>query len=224
MHQTTVTHIHLGRFHQSLARVDTPWPQAAHQLQADLQIDVALQSGAADAQATCQAALLQKCALLMGQHGPQPAHGFSGQASGEHGHIALQVASHKVLAPAQAGGLIGGQQTVWKTAAQPEGVQVCRCPFQGLNWPQIHIGHAPSQWFTALLHQVQRGRTQQQKMVFKEDGSRGKGALMTGNLALQIGGCFRPLRRSAALIKPDAFVCVSHDFKVMREAWQKPWR
>jgi len=97
------------------------------------------------------------------EHGPVASQGRGRDARAELRDIPLQVCTDEVLAPAQAVGLIAGQQAVREAAPHPQVVQWQGAGLQGVDGTQLQIGDAARQGLSGLFEQVQRGGTQQQE-------------------------------------------------------------
>ncbi|MCP5191423.1 MAG: hypothetical protein H6988_13700 [Pseudomonadales bacterium] len=99
--------------------------------------------------------MLSSPPLVVGQHAPEAAQGFGGDARTKLGNVPFQIGTYEILPPAQAARFIGREQAVRKPAAQPEIVGRQGGRFQHAERRQFKIGDASGQAFAGLFEQVE---------------------------------------------------------------------
>ena len=123
MHQAAVAHEDPGRLHQPFAQVGVPGGEPAHQEQVHQQVQVAVDGFDVQAEVAGEQGAVQHPALVVGQHGPEPAQGFGRKPGTELGNVPLKVGADEILTPVQTVGIAPRQQTPREAAPQPQVVQ-----------------------------------------------------------------------------------------------------
>ena len=96
----------------------------------------------------------------MRQHRPEPAQGLRRDARPELRDVALEVGTDEIRAPAQARRVGSGQQTLWKSTAQPECVESLATDFNRVERCQLQIANASCERLARLLEQIDRRRAE----------------------------------------------------------------
>jgi hypothetical protein len=161
--EAAVPNIGLRGFDETLAQVGMEGRQAAHQEQIDQQIAVAAHRRCRDTQARGQARRVEQGALVVRQHGPETPQGLRWDARSEHRHIALQVGADKALPQLQAIAVRGREETIGKSAAQPERREVARLDLAGSQRQEVHVGDTSGQALPGLPQKVDGRRAQDEE-------------------------------------------------------------
>jgi hypothetical protein len=88
---------------------------------------------------------VERCALSMGEHSPEPPQGFRSQAWSELWDFSLKVAADQVHAPSHALRILRGEETIRKAATQPQCIQVSICDLSYGEGGKIEITYSASQ-------------------------------------------------------------------------------
>ena len=99
----------------------------------------------------------------MREHRPEAAERFGRDARPELRDVPLEVGADEIGAPAQARGVGSGEQTLRKSAAQPEGVDALSPHLAGVERGEFQIADATCERLAGLFEQVHRRRPQDQE-------------------------------------------------------------
>jgi len=105
------------------------------------------------AQGAAQGSSIQQARLVVGQHGPEAAQGFSRNAWSQLGDVALELGANELFSPDAATGVTRGLHAVGEAAANPEAFAGRSAELQYREPAQLEIADAPGQAFAALSNQ-----------------------------------------------------------------------
>ena len=139
--------------------------QAAHEKQVDQQIDIAAHRRRAERKARGRLRGVERPALVVGQHGPEPLQRLCRDAPAELRHVALQIGADEVLPEGHAVGVVLGQKAVREAPAHPQrrhGPRVGRS-LGHVERVQVDVFDSPGEALPRLTDHVQRRRSQYQE-------------------------------------------------------------
>lgn len=88
--------------------------------------------------------------MVVGQHLPEAVKGFGRNPEAELGNISFEKGAYEFLPPTAGNFFARGQQTVGKSAAQPELGQTLRAHFREAQGREFNVGDATGQGFAGL--------------------------------------------------------------------------
>ena len=124
MHEPTVAHVHLGRFHQPLAEIRMPRRKPSNEQQTDEQVDVRFGGFDIHVKIAREVRDIEQSALMVCQHRPQLAHATDGDSWSEERNVALEVCANKIVSPAQTA-CVAGRQKAFRRS--PANLQLITC-------------------------------------------------------------------------------------------------
>jgi len=143
--ETRVAHIHLGRLALSLGEVLKPGRQHPNHIGALQNIEVVLCSLLVHAQRTRQLRQVQDLAVIVGNHGPEPAERLGGYPNAELREVSLQKGSNEGFSSPEARLVGGGKEGPWEPPAQPELVKCLRTHLPKREPTHLHEQAPPGQ-------------------------------------------------------------------------------
>ena len=124
MNQTTVPDKNLGRPYQAFSEIGMPGLQTPYKEKIDQQIGIIADCFYVDTKISGKLRHIEKLPLMPCQHRPEPAKRFSRNSRAELRNLTFKICSDKVLPPAQTACCTGSKKTVWKTAANPQLIEL----------------------------------------------------------------------------------------------------
>ncbi len=177
--EAAVADVDFGGLDEAFFHISRPGAQSADEEEVFQQLDVAGGALDGDGKAGSELGDVELFALVVREHGPESAEGDGRDAGAELGNVAFKIGADEVHAPAHAGGVGGGEETVGKSAAEPEGV-LGVIDFENREAGELFVGDATGEGFGGLLEQVERGGPED-----KELAGGASGAAMTVDDAAQ---------------------------------------
>lgn len=136
--QAAVPDVNLGGFGLTLADVFMPWRQPPDDLGTGEEVKIVTQGFIVGTEGAGEFGAVPGLTVIVGQHGPEPEHGFGTDGDPGLGQIPFQKGSDEILPPTLRGGFADCQKRTGKSAAHPERLHLSGSGFFDAEAGDVH--------------------------------------------------------------------------------------